>query len=73
VLSDQIVLGGQIKPSIIAEHEKQMFPVFFRETLLQALNKALVQDSNLLHEGRYEIQEFDGYQYAAFYFRKFAN
>jgi hypothetical protein len=72
VLSDQIGLGGQIKPSIIEKHEEQMFPVFFRETLLESLTKALsTQNPDTFIQSKYEINFADDGEVAAFYFKKF--
>jgi len=39
VLSDQIELGGTIKENIIAKHDEQMWPIYFRRELLDAFNK----------------------------------
>jgi len=39
VLSNQIELGGKIEESVIAKHDEQMWPIYFRKELLDAFNK----------------------------------
>jgi hypothetical protein len=52
-LSSEIDLGGQIDTKIIDEHDRIVFPLLFKNMILDSLNKQLPTDS-ILESGRYE-------------------
>jgi len=74
-LSEDINLGGKIDTEIMDEHDKILFPLLFREKLLDAINKQLpTGDNGILKEGKYE--DFKEGRYSlkclVFYFKKYS-
>ena len=53
VLSKDIELGGQVDESIMDEHDKIIFPLWFKNSILESLNSALLTDG-ILKEGVYD-------------------
>jgi hypothetical protein len=53
-LSDDIGLGGKINTDIMDEHDKIVFPVYFKQEILDKLNKALNDNAPIFNEGKYE-------------------
>jgi hypothetical protein len=53
-LSADIGLGGKIDTDIMDEHDKIVFPVHFKQEILDKLNKALNDNAPIFNEGKYE-------------------
>ena len=57
ILSDELELGGHINPGIMDEHDRIIFPLLFRNLILEEVNKLLPVD--ILEKGKFEnVQEF---------------
>jgi hypothetical protein len=75
VLSDELNLGGRINPFIDKELEKPIFPILFKQAVLNEFNRAL--KSQELNEGAYCTGEAliedggMGGEYLCFDFRRF--
>jgi hypothetical protein len=72
-LSKDIDLGGQVDTGMINEHDKIVFPLLFRNMILDALNKKLSSGTNsIFHEGRFENFREGPWdlEYICFYFKK---
>jgi len=52
-LSAELELGGQVNTDIMDEHDKIVFPLLFKNSILEAANKAL-PIGTYLEEGKYE-------------------
>jgi hypothetical protein len=53
-LISEIDLGGEIDPSIMDKHDEIVFPLMFKNEILESLNNYLPTDS-ILEKGRYEL------------------
>ena len=53
-LSQELELGGQVDTTIMDEHDKILFPLVFKNEILNELNKALPTDKDL-EKGKEEI------------------
>jgi hypothetical protein len=60
-LSDDINLGGQIIEDIMDEHDKIVFPLIFKNTILEMVNEAL-PTGTVLETGKFEILKEGRYQ-----------
>jgi len=73
-LSDELELGGQVNTEIMDEHDRIVFPLIFKNQILEEANKALPTDT-IFEKGKFEfIQEFKGYsslEYLCFDFIKY--
>ena len=54
VLCDQIGLGGRIDKEIIKKHDEKMWPVMFRDELLEAFNNITPVLCGILEKGKWE-------------------
>ncbi|MDR1245126.1 MAG: hypothetical protein LBJ98_04035 [Endomicrobium sp.] len=74
-LSEDLDLGGKIDMKIMEEHDKIVFPVYFRKMLLNKLNEDLNTNDSAsdYKEGKYEfIWEGANHEFITFELRKFA-
>jgi len=73
-LSDELELGGQVNTEIMDEHDRIVFPLIFKNQILEEANKVLPTDTTF-EKGKFEfIQEFKGYsslEYLCFDFIKY--
>jgi len=75
VLSREVELGGQIDEEIMDAHDKIVFPLLFRKTLLDKLNEELAAEnsSSIFREGKYElIWEGANHEFITFELKEFA-
>ena len=76
VLSRELELGGQIDEGIMDVHDKIVFPLLFRNALLNKLNEELVtkNSSSIFKEGKYElIWEGANHEFITFELKEFAD
>ena len=66
-LSDDLDLGGQIDTEIMEEHDKIVFPLLFKNAILEALNNAL-PTKIILEKGKYETYMRGKYRFEGFCF-----
>jgi len=54
ILSNEIDLGGQVNEAIMDEHDRIIFPLVFKNAILEAVNEALPTET-ILEKGKFEI------------------
>jgi hypothetical protein len=71
-LSSELELGGKIDPEIMEEHDKIVFPLLFRNAILDSLNKSLSSDA-IFEPAEYECFREGPYnpEYVGIKFKKF--
>ena len=66
-LSEELELGGQINEEIMEEHDKIVFPHWFKNEILTSLNEEFSKDG-IFKEGKYETYDWGGYPFESICF-----